>query len=235
MDPHVTKSNEESQGNTVTNKAATHSTPVDPDNQLTKPDKDIDQKDAGYGEVDTPATIKANPNNPEILTTMLMLPQEEHSMEDTATGLYTEELTTPQNRTKSLLTTKPPVLPENTVAPDNATTKDNVYSIVSINEDENDTAVINDRKQQRHHHYQHPKEEEHIAILPEHQDGAAVQVIKTPTPTQQATDGLCIGISSSKASLSPPYDSSMTTVLWVHPQSPLVCNIVLSQGYGNNY
>ena len=45
-DPHVTKSNEESQGNTVTNKDATHSTPVDPDNQLTKPDKDIDHNDA---------------------------------------------------------------------------------------------------------------------------------------------------------------------------------------------
>ena len=145
----ISKSNEESQENTVTDKAATpHSTPVDADDQFTKPDKDIDQNDAGYGEVDTPATFTANVNNPELFSTML--PQQKvHSIEDT--GLYTEELDTPQSHTKLLLTTKPPVLPEITKnivpLPDNATTKDAVSSIVSSDEDEGDTEAVNDRKQ----------------------------------------------------------------------------------------
>ena len=230
----ISKSNEESQENTVTDKAATpHRTPVDADDQLTKPDKDIDQNDAGYGEVDTPATYTANVNNPELFATML--PQQKvHSIEDT--GLYTEELDTPQSHTKLLLTTKPPVLPEITKnivpLPDNATTKDAVSSIVSSDEDEGDTEAVNDRKQRHHHDYQHLKQEEQIAIFPEHQDEEQVQVIKTPTPTQLTTDDLCIGISSSKASLPPPHDySSMGTVLWVHPQSPLVCITVLIQRY----
>ena len=40
-------------------------------------------------------------------------------------------------------------------------------------------------------------------------------------PIQPATDTLCTGMRQSKVMASPPHPS-MVTVLWVHPQSPLV-------------
>ena len=215
------QSNEESQGNI--NKITTpHSTPVDANDQMTKPGKQIDHNDVGYGEQDTPATITTKANNPELFTTTL--PQEVHSIGDTT---YTEELGAPHNHTKSLLTIKPPVLPaaestKDTIIPppDNAISKDAVASIVSSDEDENDSVAVNDRKQQRRHQHRHHKEEQ-IAVLPEDQDGAAVQVIQTPTPTQPINGRLYTGIN--RSNLPPSSDHTTVHVLWVHPQSPLVC------------
>ena len=187
----------------------------------------MDHNDVGYGEQDTPATITAIANNPELFKGTL--PQA-YSIDSGDT----EELRAQHDYTKSQLTTKPPVLPatERTKfqLPDNVTTQGIVPSNVSGNEDEDDTGASSDRKDQQRHHHQHPKEEEElIPVLPKDQDIAAAQV---PMPIQPHNAGLCIGIDidRSKASLPPPSDSSMGTVLWVHPQSPLVCCIVM-QGY----
>ena len=229
VDPQESKSDDDRQEGTVNDTVKTPlSTPVDADDHLCKQDKEIDQTDVAFGEVETPATITANANKPESFATMLPQQQENHSMEDTE-GPYTSDAL--HNHT---LTTKPPVLPEITRdaddPPDHDDTRDNVPSNVSDDEDEKNHTAANVKQQ--HHWYQHTKgEEEQVAVSPEIQDRAALQV-RTVPPTQPTTDGLCTGISQSRLVASPTH-SSMATVLWVHPQSPLVCIRVYSLGYNN--
>ena len=182
VDPQVANSDEERQEGTISNTATKpYSTPVDAADNLTKPNKEIDQKNSGFQEADTSASTTAKANNSELFSTMS--PQEERNMEDTAQGLYTEEFVATLDCTKS-------TDPSGDEIPKSA-----VGSIVSGDEDENHNAT---NTKQQHHYHQHPKEEDPVAITSEVQEQAAMQVME-----------------------SPPHPS-MVTVLWVHPQSPLV-------------
>lgn len=165
-------------------------------------------------ETDTPATITANANNPESFSTLLPQQQVNNSMEDT--GPYTEELDTPQNHTKSLVTTEPPVLSK--------IIKDAVYSNVSSDEDEDNVQsnTTNNDKRKRHRQKSNSYD---IAVSSEVQDQAAMQIMNFQMPTQPATEGLCTGITQCSIVKSPhdPSKGTVVTVLWVNPHGSLVC------------
>ena len=176
------QSNKGSQVNTLIKKTTLRSTSVDAVDQMTK------TADENVGEADTSETISANASNPESLH-MLLQEVTTHTDEELAMDIS-------HNRTKSLLSTEPPVwhAAESTVLPpaNNVTTRDTIHSTVSSDEDD-DTVAVNGKKKRRHHRWH--KEEE---LLSEDQD-----------EVQQVTDGLCTGIirSNHKAFLPRPPQS----------------------------